>query len=137
MLQVHRENYCLSPVQSVVLNGKLTNVFCCVTYNLSKISFLKGAFCKTRAIIHLGGGGREYGQGWHSDKSTRLLQILASTPGLSFLLVLSLAPRDFSPVFPSPQKQTFQIPILSDVNVATDDSVSCWLHVCPTQLMNL
>ena len=43
----------------------------------------------------------------------------------------------FSPVFPSPQKQTFQIPILSDVNVATDDSVSCWLHVCPTQLMNL
>ena len=34
--------------------------------------------------------------------------------GLSLLLVLSLAPRDFSPgtlVFPSPQNQHFQIPI--------------------------
>ena len=56
-------------------------------------------------------------KGWRSDESTRLPPMWpASNPGveaicgLSLLLVLSFAPRDFSPgtpVFPSPQKPTF------------------------------
>ena len=62
-------------------------------------------------------------QGWRSGESTRLHQCgPGSNPGvdaicgLSLLLVLSLAPRGFSPgtpVFPSPQNQHFQILIRS------------------------
>ena len=56
-------------------------------------------------------------QGWHSGESTRLPPVwpgsipgLAVICGLSLLLVLVFAPRGFSPgtpVFLSPQKQTF------------------------------
>ena len=56
-------------------------------------------------------------QGWRSGESARLLPMCpgpipgpGGICGLSLLLVLFLAPEDFSPgtpVFPSPQKPTF------------------------------
>ena len=63
-------------------------------------------------------------QGCHSGDCTRLPPTrpgfdlgLVPMGGLSWLLVLYSAPRAFSPgspVFPSPQKSTFQIPIRTD-----------------------
>ena len=65
--------------------------------------------CSVYAIVLLLGE-----QGWRSGESTRLLTMLSGFTdsrgvrcGLSLLLVLVLAPRSFSPVFPSPEKPTF------------------------------
>ena len=69
-------------------------------------------------------------QGWRSGKSTSTPSIDAIC-GLNLLLVLSLAPRGFSPgipVFPSPQKPTF--PNSNSTRNQVDEEPLCGCAIC-------
>ena len=72
-------------------------------------------------------------QGWRSGESTRLPPNpgIDAICGLSLLLVLSLAPRGFSPgtpVFPSPQKPTF--PNSNSTRNQVDEEPLCGCATC-------
>ena len=81
-------------------------------------------------------GGARVTQWWeHSPPTNRArVQIPASKPllcGLSLLLVLSLAPRGFSPgtpVFPSPEKPTF--PNSNSTRIQVDEEPLCGCATC-------
>ena len=73
-------------------------------------------------------------QGWRTGESTRLPASNTSVDaicGLTLLLVLSLAPRGFSPsnpVFPSPQKPAF--PNSNSTRNQVDEEPLCGCATC-------
>ena len=84
-------------------------------------------------------------QGWRSGESTRLPPLWPGFKsrrrticGLSLLLVLSLAPRGFSPgtpVFPSPQKSAF--PNSNSTRNQVDEESLCGCATCKSSFIYL